>query len=107
LDKRVKLIITDQLIEEIKLVTLRDKLRKYFDPERVQELISLIEIISDNIKIEKIEKICRDPKDDFLLALAKKSKADYLVTGDIDLLGIKLYNKTKIITAKTFESFFK
>ena len=30
-------------------------------------------------------KICRDPEDDYLLALAIASKADALVTGDDDL----------------------
>ena len=45
----------------------------------------------------KIE-LCRDPKDDFLLSLAMDSKADYLITGDNDLLGLKTIGKTKIIT---------
>ncbi len=33
-------------------------------------------------------KICRDPKDDAYLSLAKAIRADYLVTGDKDLLSI-------------------
>ena len=42
--------------------------------------------------------VCRDKKDNFLLNLACDSKADYLVTGDKDLLEIKSLNKTKILT---------
>jgi hypothetical protein len=54
-----------------------------------------------------LKKICRDPKDDFLLALCKKSKANYLVTGDKDLLEIKIISGTEIITAKKFREISK
>lgn len=40
---------------------------------------------------------CRDEKDNFLLALAIDSKADFLLTGDKDLLEIKKIGKTRII----------
>ena len=56
----------------------------------------------DLINVQSIVTICRDPKDNFLLALAKDSKADYLFTGDNDLLDIKKFDKTKIITINNF-----
>ncbi len=102
-NERIKIIVSDQLISEIILVTSREKLKRHFNQARVSELISLMDILADNIKIKKIDSICRDPKDDFLLALAKESKANYLITGDKDLLEIKVYGKTKIITAKEFK----
>lgn len=46
--------------------------------------------------------ICRDEKDNFLLALAKDSGADYLITGDKDLLILKTIEKTKILTIVDF-----
>ncbi len=88
--EKVKVITTDQLINEIRLVTSRDKLKKYFNQEKVSDLISLLDILADKVKIKKIDKICRDPKDDFLLALSKESRANYLITGDKDLLDIKV-----------------
>lgn len=53
----------------------------------------------------KIE-ICRDPKDNFLLALSLDSKADFLLTGDKNLLEIEKIGKTKIITMSSFLSQF-
>lgn len=102
-NERIKPIITDQLIHELKIVTSRDKLKKYFDQDKVSELISLLDIVSDKVKIKKIEPICRDPKDDFLLALCKESKADFLITGDKDLLDIGVYGRTQILTIKKFK----
>lgn len=101
--EKIKVITTDQLINEIKLVTSRDKLKKYFNQDKVSDLISLLDILADKVKIKKIDKICRDPKDDFILALSKESRANYLITGDKDLLEIKVYGRTKIVTVKQFK----
>jgi predicted nucleic acid-binding protein len=46
--------------------------------------------------------VCRDPKDNFLLALAVDSGADFLLTGDKDLLVLKIYNNTIITTIGDF-----
>ena len=102
-NEKVKVITTDQLINEIRLVTSRDKLKKYFNQGKVSDLISLLDILADKVKIRKIDKICRDPKDDFLLALSKESSANYLITGDEDLLDIEVYGKTRIVTVKQFK----
>lgn len=43
-----------------------------------------------------------DPNDDFLLAIAQASAADYLVTGDkSDLLALGSHGSTRIVSAKT------
>ena len=45
---------------------------------------------------------CRDPKDNYLLALAKDSDANFLVTGDQDLLVIAKFENTEIVTYQEF-----
>ena len=54
------------------------------------------------IEIKSNVSICRDPKDDFLLSLAKEGEADYLLTGDSDLLDLVKFQKTKIILLTNF-----
>ena len=54
------------------------------------------------VKVESNVKLCRDSKDNFLLNLAIDSEADYLVTGDLDLLDLNLIMNTKIINWSTF-----
>ncbi|HRX00564.1 MAG TPA: putative toxin-antitoxin system toxin component, PIN family [Cyclobacteriaceae bacterium] len=100
---KVKLVVSDQLLEELQLVTSRPKLSKYFEKRKVDELLNLIELICDKVKVKKIQVISRDPKDDFLLALAKEGKADFLLTGDKDLLEIGRYHKTEILTITEFK----
>lgn len=55
------------------------------------------------MQVSSVVDICRDEKDNFLLALAKDSKADYLITGDADLLTIKKFEHTEILTYIEFE----
>lgn len=42
-NEKIRLVTCDQLINEMKLVTSREKLQKYFDPEKVADLISLLD----------------------------------------------------------------
>ena len=65
-------------------------------------MLSAFEPFTDLIEVESIVTICRDDKDNFLLALAKDGKADYLLTGDNDLLELKKFGKTKIQTLASF-----
>lgn len=99
----ITIITTDQLLMEIKTVTSRDKLKKYFPKESVKELIELLETIAENVDIKPTHFISRDPKDNFLLDLIDYSKADYLVTGDNDLLGHNPFKTAQILTPTQFE----
>ncbi len=59
--------------------------------------------MSDFIEIESDVRVCRDLKDNYLLAMAVDGKADFLITGDLDLLDLDCYQNTRIINYKIFE----
>ena len=65
-------------------------------------MLSAFEPFTDLIEVKSAVTHCRDNKDNFLLALAKDGKADYLLTGDKDLLELKSFGKTKIKTIVLF-----
>jgi len=106
-DGSITIITTDQLLTEIIMVTKRKKLKKYFPEENVKELIELLETIAQKFEINPIHFISRDPKDNFLLDLIDFSKADYLVTGDKDLLEHNPFKTAKIIRPLEFEKELK
>jgi uncharacterized protein len=98
----VKLFFSLELIEEFIAVAKRPKFKKYFHDENILELLQLFHKYGTLIEVTSKTRKCRDFKDNFLLNLAIDSKADYLITGDSDLLEIKEIEKTKIITWKEF-----
>ncbi len=106
-NKTIQPIFSSQLLEEINLVTKRPKLQKYFSAVKVAELIEFLQVIGLVIEVKSTVNICRDLKDNYLLALAKDSNADYLITGDLNLLIIKEFEKTKIVTYQDFYSLFQ
>ncbi len=106
-NENIKIVTTTQLIKEIKIVTSRPKLKKYFPTESVNELIELLDTIADKIEIAPKNFINRDPKDNFLLDLIEFSKANYLITGDKDLLILNPFKSAEIITPANFELVLK
>lgn len=105
-DGRITIITTEKLLLEIKIVTSREKLKKYFPKESVIELIELLETIAEKVDIKPTHFISRDPKDNFLLDLIDFSKADYLVTGDKDILEHNPFKTAQILTPNDFEKQF-
>jgi uncharacterized protein len=83
-------------------VARRPKFRKYFSEKDLQGLLLEINKHAGFIEVFSLVEICRDAKDNFLLALAKDGKATHLITGDNDLLVLKKYGKTKIVTISAY-----
>jgi hypothetical protein len=83
-------------------VIKRPKLRRYFAKEDLNKLLEIIEQYADFITVNSNINVCRDKNDNFLLSLAKDSSADYLITGDKDLLVIEQFENTRIITISEY-----
>jgi putative PIN family toxin of toxin-antitoxin system len=102
IDKKIRIVFSEELLSEFIEVIQRPELAKYFTKNDLEELLELFDFYGDFIEVKSRIKQCRDPKDNFLLSLAIDSKADYLLTGDNDLLEIKEIGKTKILTITEF-----
>ena len=98
------MLFSQTLIDEFIEVAQRPKFKKYFSPSDLQTLLLRISERSIFIDVTSQVNICRDPKDNFLLSLAKDGKASHLITGDNDLLTIKKYQKTAILTLTEYLS---
>lgn len=96
------LLFSEELLNEFIEVAKRPYFNKYFSLSNLEELLMQIRNSAEFINVISNIKVCRDPKDNFLLALAKDGKADYLLSGDKHLLELKKFGKTKIITITGF-----
>ena len=99
------ILLPGPLLEE--LAKKAHKKKYLADRITLQELKKLVRLVSDNSETipvikEEIPAVTRDPKDDYLLAYALVGGADYLVTGDDDLLVLKQVDKVKIVTPREF-----
>ena len=66
--------------------------------------MSLVRRRAELVDVSSVVDACRDPKDNFLLALAKDGNADYLITGDNDLRTMREFENTKIVSLSDCEA---
>lgn len=101
----VTLLVSKQLIKEIEhTVQRKPKLLKRVTQERLHQFISLLLAVSEEVPptTEEIPKITRDPKDDYLVTYAVLGQADYLISGDKDLLVLGEVYGVKILHSGEF-----
>jgi putative PIN family toxin of toxin-antitoxin system len=100
---KIQIIYSEKLLNEFIEVTQRDKFRKFISLDDLEVILNYLGDFA--IFVENIEKkytLCRDLKDNFLLDLAVTAEADFLVTGDKDLLEIKTLENVKILSPTDF-----
>jgi uncharacterized protein len=101
-----RLLVSQATMDEFAAVLARIQSKGFITPE---EAIALIRAYKECVEwVPILERItaCRDPKDDKFLELAVNGKADYLITGDQDLLVLHPFRDTQILTAKAFVDLF-
>ncbi len=92
------LLFSPELLEEFIEVARRPKFKKYFAVADLDSLLGEIHLKAEFFEVTSDINICRDPKDDFLLSLSQDGNATHLITGDKDLLEIKMFGETLILT---------
>jgi len=102
--ERIRLLFSEESLGEFIQVVHRPKLRPYFSEQDLSDLLKCFSQYGELISVASQVTMCRDPKDNFLLALAKDGDVDFLITGDKDLLDLKSFGQTKIVTFSYFES---
>jgi uncharacterized protein len=96
------LIFSQELLDEFLEVAKRPKFRRFFSGSDIETMLETIQEYADFVKVQTKTEVCRDPKDNFLLSLVADGNADYLLTGDKDLLDVKKFGETTIITISDF-----
>jgi putative PIN family toxin of toxin-antitoxin system len=96
-----ELYISDGILDEVASVMGRPKFKSA--PEAIERYTRAIEKLGKKVHITgKLKGICRDEDDDDKLECGTLSRADYLITGDADLLILKNYQQLKIVTTSEY-----
>lgn len=95
---RFEIVISPALIEEIR-TDLEKKLK--LPKIIIKEVLDYLCEHATSLETKKLlSGACRDPEDDHILDLADSSKSKFLITGDEDLLILKKYGRTQIVTPR-------
>jgi len=105
LEKRT-LALSQETLAELEDVLSRKKFDRFISKETRQTFMENIKRNAVFYDIYNPINLCRDPKDNKFLDVAIASYADYLITGDDDLLVLKVIGNTTIITPRAFADTF-
>ena len=102
----ITVVFSDELIKEFIDVVSRPKFKKYFSKKDVDKIFEYFDLFGELIEVKSDVQMCRDKKDNFLLNLSIDSQANFLITGDKDLLILEKVEKTKILTFREFIQYY-
>jgi len=103
--RQFHLFVSPFILQEFERVLIR----KLAVPKgEARDAVRLVSEAADVILLppEPEAPICRDSNDDAVLACSLAAETDYLVTGDADLLDLRSFRNTLIISPRDFESLF-
>ncbi len=91
-------LISAALFSELHEVLDRPKFHRYITHSQRERFLDRFVRKAEIVEIRERVRACRDPKDDAVLEVAVNGRADYIVTGDGDLLTLDPFRGTKILT---------
>jgi len=106
-DAGYHLLVSEELFSDLASAMRKPYLAEHIKQVEYESLVSLLRADAELVDVHSIVVACRDPKDNFLLALAKDGNADYLITGDDDLRSMNQFEKTIIVKLNEFETIAK
>lgn len=108
--QKLILVLSPPIVEELEEVSGRERIVKRTKMSK-EDRISFIEGVIEHSEVTRgvqMSKIIgRDVKDDMFLACAYEARANFIITGDRDLLELKKYGDTKIVTPREFVEYIK
>ncbi len=98
---RIRLVLSLQIIKELKGVLLRPRFG--FSSKQAESILKQVISVSEIIvATSRVDVVKEDPSDNKILEAAIDGKADYIVSGDKDLLRLQKFRGIKIIPAAAF-----
>ncbi|MBP9664825.1 MAG: putative toxin-antitoxin system toxin component, PIN family [Pyrinomonadaceae bacterium] len=100
--ERGTIIVSVDVLEELNDTLDRTKFDRYSPHTQRRSFIRELIEIAELVRITEPIRACRDPNDDKFLELAVSGDADYLITGDSDLLVLNPFRGVEIVTPRDF-----
>lgn len=107
---RVTLLVPEALLTEIeRTVKRKPHLLTMISEPQLHQFLSLLQLLCEEIPLitEAIPPITRDPKDDYLIAYAVIGQADYLISGDKDLLVLETVGSVSLVDSGQFRQLLR
>src|ERR1700693_1211894 len=95
-------IFSEATMSELAEVLSRSKFDSFVSRAERELFLAQIESAAEFVPILQSVRACRDPNDDKFLEVALNGRADVIITGDADLLGMHPWRGIAIVTPANY-----
>lgn len=97
-----QIMMSTATLAELQEIFNRPKFDRYLSKSLRTDFLNALITVIETVEIIQSFSVCRDPKDDKFLELAVNGNADYIVTGDRDLLVLNPFQNIAILSVSKF-----
>jgi len=101
---QVQVVTCQALLDELRGVLVREDKPFHLSEEEANRVINDVVTYVHLVEPTRQITVCHDPDDNLVLACALAGQAEYIVTGDPDLLTLEEFEGMKIVTVREFLS---
>jgi putative PIN family toxin of toxin-antitoxin system len=97
-------VYSEAILEEIVAKLALPRISKKYQLEEgvIEDLLGLLALRGELVNPSRPVRACRDPDDDMLIEAALEGKAEWVVTGDQELLTLEKFEGIRFVTPRTF-----
>jgi len=99
---KINFLTSEILLAKLKEVLTREDKPFKLSAEESERVLAVIRNLAEIIEPHSLVTVCRDYADNRVLECALDGQAEWIVTGDSDLLDLKAFQGLKIVTVADF-----
>lgn len=100
---RAGIVLTsEETLAELASVLARPTISATMTADQARDYLAAFAAATELVSVTAVVVACRDPNDDKFLALAQSGQAEFIVTGDADLLTLNPFQGVAIMTPRQF-----
>jgi putative PIN family toxin of toxin-antitoxin system len=105
--QKITFVTSYQLLDELRQILIRQDKPFHLQDNEADRVVEALRGFAEVVESHSEITVCHDEMDNRVIACAIDGKAEYIITGDLHLLGLGSYKSVKIMTVADFLSHFE
>lgn len=105
--QKITFVTSNQLLDELREILMRQDKPFHLSGNEADQVVEAMRGFAEIVEPHSQITVCHDEMDNRVIACAIDGKAEYIITGDLHLLGLRSYKSVKIMGVSDFLNHFE
>jgi len=105
--QKITFVTSNQLLDELRQILVRQDKSFHLQDKEADRVVEALRGFAEVVESHSEITVCHDEMDNREIACAIDGKAEYIITGDLHLLGLRSYKSVKIMGVSDFLNHFE